>query len=109
MYRRGLLTAAVALSLGLGMTTLNTQTVLAADVQFTDADLGGALTPTGAIRAGNEDGSIPEWTGGVTTPPAGYTPGAHHVAPFEADEPLFVITADNADEYRDMLTAGHYQ
>ena len=105
MYRRGLLTAAVALSLGLGITGAT----LADDHGFTAADLGGALTPTGAIQAGNEDGSIPAWTGGVTTPPAGYTPGSHHVAPFETSEPLFVITADNADEYRDMLTEGHYQ
>ena len=105
MYRRGLLTAAVALSLGLGITSAT----FADDHSFTDADLGGSLTPTGAIQAGNEDGSIPAWTGGVTTPPEGYTPGSHHIAPFEADEPLFVITAENADEYRDMLTEGHYQ
>ena len=27
--------------------------------------LNGALTPMGAVRAGNKDGSIPEWRGGI--------------------------------------------
>ena len=40
--------------------------------------LGKELTPLGGIKAANEDGSIPAWTGGITTPPAGYTPGQHH-------------------------------
>ena len=35
------------------------------------AQLGKTLTPTGAEKAGNKDGTIPEWTGGLTTPPAG--------------------------------------
>ena len=35
------------------------------------AKLDNELTPLGAIRAGNEDGTIPAWTGGITTPPAG--------------------------------------
>mgnify|MGYP001166430180 FL=1 len=109
MYRRGLLTAAVALSLGLGLSGLTVHPVNAADTNYTEADLGDALTPTGAIRAGNADGSIPAWTGGVTTPPAGYSPGDHHIAPFAADQPLFTITADNADEYKDMLSEGHYK
>ena len=29
------------------------------------AELGKSLTPVGAERAGNSDGSIPEWTGGL--------------------------------------------
>ncbi len=32
--------------------------------------LGTTLTPFGAEKAGNKDGSIPEYTGGLTTPPA---------------------------------------
>ena len=31
---------------------------------------GTRLTPVGAIRAGNEAGTIPEWTGGLAQPPA---------------------------------------
>ncbi|MDD3443846.1 MAG: DUF1329 domain-containing protein, partial [Zavarzinia sp.] len=37
--------------------------------------LGRDLTPLGAIKAGNSDGSIPPWDGGITTPPAGYVAG----------------------------------
>ena len=34
------------------------------------AKLGNELTPLGGIMAGNADGTIPAWTGGITTPPA---------------------------------------
>jgi hypothetical protein len=77
---------------------------------ITTADLnrlGGDLTPLGAERAGNADGSIPAWTGGITTPPAGYTVGDHHPDPFVNDQPLMTITAANLGQYRDQLTAGH--
>ena len=42
------------------------------------ARLGADLTPLGGEKAGNADGSIPAWEGGITTPPAGYKPGDHH-------------------------------
>ena len=92
MYRRGLLTAAVALSLGLGLSGLTVHPANAADTNYTEADLGDALTPTGAIRAGNADGSIPAWTGGVTTPPAGYSPGDHHIAPLILNQRILSST-----------------
>ncbi|MFN2359493.1 MAG: DUF1329 domain-containing protein [Marinobacter sp.] len=69
--------------------------------------LGNELTPVGAEKKGNASGSIPEWTGGLTTPPTGWTPGQVEINPFPEDEPLFVITADNVDLYRDKLTDGH--
>ena len=69
--------------------------------------LGQDLTPLGAERAGNAAGTIPAWTGGITQPPAGYTPGMHHPDPFAGDQPLHVVTAGNADQYKDRLTAGH--
>lgn len=71
------------------------------------ARLGEDLTPIGAERAANASGVIPEWTGGVTSPPAGYKPGMHHPDPFAGDQPLYTITADNLAEHRDQLTAGH--
>ena len=40
--------------------------------------LGTTLTATGAERAGNADKTIPEYTGGLTTPPAGYVKGSRH-------------------------------
>ncbi len=35
------------------------------------ARLGKELTPLGAIRAGNAEGTIPSWEGGITQPPPG--------------------------------------
>jgi hypothetical protein len=71
------------------------------------ARLGDELTPIGAVKAGNEDGTIPAWEGGITTPPAGYTSGDHHPDPFASDEVLFTITAANMADYADKLTPGH--
>lgn len=71
------------------------------------ARLGKDLTPLGAIKAANKDGTIPAWDGGITTPPAGFKTGDHHPDPFAADQPLYTITAQNKDQYKDKLTAGH--
>jgi len=68
--------------------------------------LGTTLTPLGAIKAANADGSIPAWDGGIVTPPAGYKKGQPHVDPYAADKPLFEITAANLDTYRAMLSPG---
>lgn len=68
--------------------------------------LGKDLTPLGAERAGNKDGSIPAWSGGIVTPPSGYKPGNHHPDPYAGDKILFPITAQNADKYKDRLSAG---
>jgi hypothetical protein len=70
------------------------------------ARLGKDLTPLGAEQAGNAAGTIPEWTGGITQPPAGYVVGMHHPDPFASDQPLDVVTPANVDQYRDHLTAG---
>ena len=53
------------------------------------------LTPMGSERGGNAAGTIPEWTGGITEPPAGYKPGDHHPNPYAGDDILFEIDADN--------------
>ena len=71
------------------------------------ARLGGDLTPLGGERAGNAEGTIPEWDGGITEPPAGYVVGEHHRDPYAGDQPLFVINAANLDEHRDRLSVGH--
>jgi len=71
------------------------------------ARLGADLTPMGAEKAGNEEGTIPAWEGGITSPPAGYQPGDHHPDPFADDAVLFTITADNMSQYSDKLTAGY--
>ena len=70
------------------------------------AKLGAELTPVGAVKAGNADGSIPAWTGGITEPPAGYSKGDHHPDPFADDKVLFTITAKNYQEYAEFLSDG---
>ncbi|MDF2177530.1 DUF1329 domain-containing protein [Aliiglaciecola sp. CAU 1673] len=70
------------------------------------AKLGKDLTPLGGEMAANADGSIPAYTGGITTPPAGYKPGDHHPNPFPDDKPLFEITKANMAQYADQLSAG---
>ena len=71
------------------------------------ARLGKDLTPLGGERTGNADGTIPEWTGGITKPPAGYKLGDHHPDPYGGDKPLYVIDQSNLDQYRDKLSTGH--
>jgi hypothetical protein len=68
--------------------------------------LSGDLTPVGAIRSGNDSGTIPEWTGGITEPPVPYEPGDHHPDPFAGERPLFRITQENLDEHRESLGVG---
>lgn len=68
--------------------------------------LGRDLTPLGAERAGNAEGTIPAWTGGITAPPAGYQPGSHHIDPYAADQPLLIIDKNNLNNHRDKLPEG---
>jgi hypothetical protein len=87
---------------------LSTASLALAAISQADADrLGRDLTPLGAERAGNAAGTIPEWTGGITTPPAGYKVGMHHPDPFAEDQPLYTVTAQNLAEHKDQLTAGY--
>ncbi|UVE18706.1 DUF1329 domain-containing protein [Pseudomonas sp. LS44] len=88
----------------LALTLLSTS-VMAAVSADEAAKLGTSLTPLGAQKEGNADGSIPAWTGGLK-------PGAAPVVndfigdPFEGEQPLFTITAANAEQYKDKLTPG---
>lgn len=68
---------------------------------------GTELTPAGAIRAGNADGTIPEWKNEPLAPPANFKPGTFHVDPFPDDKILFTITAQNFKQYADKLSVGH--
>ena len=70
------------------------------------AKLKGELTPMGALKAGNADGTIPEWTGGMATPPAGYKAGGPRIDPFADEKPVVVINAGNYKEYAEKLTEG---
>jgi len=68
--------------------------------------LGKDLTPMGAEKAGNADGTIPAWDGGITALPASYEKGKHHPDPYAADKVLFTVTGDNVEQYAGKLTAG---
>jgi Protein of unknown function (DUF1329) len=70
------------------------------------ARLGADLTPVGAEKAGNSDGTIPAWTGGLCTPPAGWNAAQGYTDPFASDKVLFTITKANAAQYKDKLTPG---
>ncbi|ABO23672.1 DUF1329 domain-containing protein [Shewanella loihica] len=70
------------------------------------AKLGTELTPLGGEKAGNADGSIPAWDGGITKPVAGYEKGMHHPDPFPGDKIEFTITNANKAQYKDNLTEG---
>lgn len=70
------------------------------------AKLKNELTPLGAERAGNSEGTIPEWDGGLTKNPAGPKFGDVPAEPFPDDEPKFRITAENADKHADKLSDG---
>lgn len=70
------------------------------------AKLGSSLTPFGAEKAGNVDGTIPAWTGGLSTTAAAVDSRGFLANPFAGEKPLFTITAQNADQYKDKLTPG---
>ena len=71
MYiKYNLVTAAIVLTLG-------ASNFASAAISPEEADrLGKDLTPVGAEKAANADGSIPEWDGGLTEMFPGWTPGA---------------------------------
>jgi hypothetical protein len=69
--------------------------------------LGTVLTGVGAERAGNKEGTIPAYTGGITTPPKEYQPNSGvRPDPFAHEKPLFSIDAQNLEPYADRLTEG---
>ncbi|NLY12653.1 MAG: DUF1329 domain-containing protein [Gammaproteobacteria bacterium] len=70
------------------------------------AQLGTTLMPLGGEMAGNAAGTIPAWTGGLKTAPAGYKAGQHHIDPYPDDKPLFTITNANLNQYKNNLSDG---
>jgi hypothetical protein len=86
--------------------TLLATSVMAAVSADEVAKLGSSLTPVGAEQAGNADGSIPAWAGGLPAD-AGAIDGKGFLAdPFASEQALFTITAQNLDQYKDKLTPG---
>ncbi len=100
------------INMGAGLAiALLSSSVLAGPSADEIARLGADLTPMGAERAGNADGSIPAWAGGIKSAAdagqAGFVTGGHHPDPYAADQPVMTITAANIGQYSDKLTPGH--
>ncbi|MEK1908063.1 MAG: DUF1329 domain-containing protein [Pseudomonas sp.] len=70
------------------------------------AKLGTSLTAIGAEKAGNADGSIPAYEGGLTQAPASFKAGdSVRPDPYAAEKPLLVIDGKNVDQYKGQLSA----
>ncbi len=98
MFRKSLMALAIA-SLAAG-------SALAAVSADEAKQLGTTLTAIGAEKAGNKDGTIPEYTGGIK-PPADYKAGSgFRPDPFASEKPRLVITGKDAAAQADKLTEG---
>ncbi len=89
--------------------TLSVSSAMAAITADEAAKLGGPeLTPVGAERAGNADGTIPEWTGGLgpDAVPSGWQRGQSRPDFYADDKILFTIDATNVNEHKDKLSEG---
>ncbi len=69
--------------------------------------LGGEeLTPLGAERAGNSEGTIPAWTGGLDGSKLPSSAEIFLADPYADDEIIFTVTAANLEQYADKLSEG---
>ncbi|ONM42919.1 outer membrane lipoprotein-sorting protein [Halopseudomonas pachastrellae] len=91
---------------GLAFSLLATGVMAQSLTQAEIDSLGTTLTPIGAEKAGNAAGTIPEWTGGLPTDAGQSLPNNFLESPFKDDQPEFVITAQNYQQYKDNLTPG---
>ena len=89
--------------LGLSLLASSVMAAVSADEA---AKLGTTLTPLGAEMAGNADGTIPAWTGGLPKNAGTVDARGFLQDPFASEKPLFVITAENVEQYKDNLTPG---
>ena len=90
--------------LGLSILASN---VMAAVSASEAAKLDTTLTPMGAERAANAAGTITAWQPLATN--AGAVDARGFLAnPYASEQPKFVITAQNVDQYKDALSPGQY-
>src|SRR5215471_19692802 len=97
MFRKSMMALAIA--------SLITSSAFASVSADEAKQLGTTLTGVGAEKGANKDGTIPAYTGGVTTPPTGFKKGdGIRPDPFASDKPLYSIDAKSMDRYADKLT-----
>lgn len=94
------------------MAFLITSGVQAKVSQEEAAKLGNELTPVGAVKKGNADGTIPAWAPWPKEgDPSGMDLTAENfpdtIGKLLAEKPEFVITKANMDKYADKLTPGY--
>jgi len=65
-----------------------------------------STTAMGATKKGNADASIPDWQGGIISPPKAYRKGEHHIDPFKNDAVLYTINKSNFRQHEKNMTAG---
>jgi hypothetical protein len=65
--------------------------------------LGDTLTPMGAVLAGNAEGTIPAWDASLELKSED---PVYMTDPMQGDKPLYSITVDNLEQYKDKLSAG---
>ena len=90
------------LALSLMASSVMAQTLTQAEID----QLGTSLTPIGAEKAGNASGTIPAWTGGLPTDAGQSLANNFLEDPFKGEQPEFVITAQNLEQYKANLTPG---
>jgi Protein of unknown function (DUF1329) len=97
------LTMMMSATLGALLVSATVHAQLAADDL---AKLDATLTPLGAEKAANAAGTIPAWDGGITKVMPDFKLGGTYPDPFAADKPLFTITTENVEKYKDNLSPG---
>jgi hypothetical protein len=103
MYRKHFLATAAAALCGSTLLAVPAWAAVSAEEA---AKLKTTLTPLGAEKAGNKDGTIPAWDGGMTKALAGYKSGDARPDPFPGEKPLLSISAKNMDSHAAKLTDG---
>ena len=98
MFRKTLIVAALASLFGAGA-----QAAVSPDEA---KQLGSTLTAIGAEKAGNKDGTIPEYTGGIKAPADFKAGSGFRPDPFANEKPRLVIDGKNSAQYADKLTEG---
>jgi len=98
--------------LGIGLVSVISTLAVTANAAVSKQEakrLGTELTPVGAERAGNADGSIPAWSGKLSGVPAGMSymgSGDAYPDPYAKDKVLYTVTKQNLPTYKDLLTPG---
>ncbi len=99
-------------ALALAFATASEMPAAQAGVSADEArQLGTKLTLVGAEPAGNADGSIPPYTGGIMAlagrpAPIPHDKGYRYPDPFATDKKIVSITAQNLEQYGNLLSPG---